>query len=990
MNDHHVYVSLGFHVNLYHSWRGDTPDEAGFGTDIRIMREILRRLDEANAAGLDARGYWDFEIYYSVETLLPRHAPDLLAGIRRRVDAGLDEVLVGPYNNGANHAATEPELRAAVGWALENPFGSGLQQVFSRVAPLYRSQEMMYTGGQNAIFMQEGIQGLLMFYAGTGFNTLGAFTPPLPVARRYNPLWYRSREEDPPILLLPCISTGDLVEQGSLDTLLLKLRQAQVRGEIDEDVLVHLNADADNDIWLPAKLPRGLDWIPNTGGLDEYIRVVNRYDWASFATPWVYAQAHPPQGEVLCRQDLADGAFDGNASWAEKVSSLRTWTLVEQSRLASARAEALAQRLPRRQQRQVQQRLWQGVESPFFRRMVGLSTTHFGMSTPVINEERQERALAVLSGAWEGALALEREVAQATRGRVRGEKGALYTLEVSGGAGAPGVARVPLVLSFDNMRIAIYSSTNHPYYTTQKINQPNHTTSTELHLLFARGGETEHRIHIHADPQPIAAVPTLSKLENYWIVLRYDPVSGVGGLTYAGRPLGGHDFLTPFISYGRGGRARTYQPAPYELLPLDGEQWQGVQRMRMRTTIDLPLRGETCRSTFTYTFTLFDALPYLLVDIEAAYAATPKTEMLETFQQRLRRLIDRQWQEVAPFELRPRLRANPGQPLRVWKHNHLGVTAWYDLDYGQINPRNAELDSFNHQVTAGWVALSDRRQGLLLAENAERLTSMAFCPMRLRLADDGAQQVFMNPFGTYFGHDLDYSHLGGNGIGAALTRAISGSLRSSAPSYNGQTVRFSLMLAPYEGDAPPAELQAAAQAWFHPPAVIYRQTPPGVDVLLPEDMDALIAAGWRELALRDPAPLEPPCSFLANPSDGAVDLVWDEAADPRVSGYEVRWRREGETTWQDERIPPASRHHLAGLSNGQRYAFQVRAVMPGRASEWTMEAWCAPGVVPAKGGFGILQGVPFGALARLVLMTLWEVLVRNLARRRAVGRGEDG
>jgi len=26
---HRVYAMLGFHGNFYHSWRGDTPDEAG-------------------------------------------------------------------------------------------------------------------------------------------------------------------------------------------------------------------------------------------------------------------------------------------------------------------------------------------------------------------------------------------------------------------------------------------------------------------------------------------------------------------------------------------------------------------------------------------------------------------------------------------------------------------------------------------------------------------------------------------------------------------------------------------------------------------------------------------------------------------------------------------------------------------------------------------------------------------------------------------------
>ena len=77
--DHKVYVILGFHTNFYHSWRGDTPDEAGFGTDIRIVREILRML---NNAGEMAKAYWDTDVYYTFERIIPQHAPDILEGIR--------------------------------------------------------------------------------------------------------------------------------------------------------------------------------------------------------------------------------------------------------------------------------------------------------------------------------------------------------------------------------------------------------------------------------------------------------------------------------------------------------------------------------------------------------------------------------------------------------------------------------------------------------------------------------------------------------------------------------------------------------------------------------------------------------------------------------------------------------------------------------------------------------------------------------------------
>ena len=37
-----IYLAFRFHGNFYHSYRGDTPDELGFGKDIRIIRHILR------------------------------------------------------------------------------------------------------------------------------------------------------------------------------------------------------------------------------------------------------------------------------------------------------------------------------------------------------------------------------------------------------------------------------------------------------------------------------------------------------------------------------------------------------------------------------------------------------------------------------------------------------------------------------------------------------------------------------------------------------------------------------------------------------------------------------------------------------------------------------------------------------------------------------------------------------------------------------------
>jgi hypothetical protein len=78
-----VYVMLGFHINFVHSWRGDTPDEAGFGTDMRVIRGVLDILDRANSAGLSARGYWDTEVFWTFQEIVPRYCPELLDRMRR-------------------------------------------------------------------------------------------------------------------------------------------------------------------------------------------------------------------------------------------------------------------------------------------------------------------------------------------------------------------------------------------------------------------------------------------------------------------------------------------------------------------------------------------------------------------------------------------------------------------------------------------------------------------------------------------------------------------------------------------------------------------------------------------------------------------------------------------------------------------------------------------------------------------------------------------
>ena len=976
-----VYVTLGFHINFYHSWRGDTADEAGFGTDIRVMREVLKILDRANAAGLKARAYWDTEVYWTFQEIMPKHAPDILEGMRRRVQAGLDEIVLGPFNNGANHAATEDEFRASVAWALENEWGSGLRQLFGKVAPFYRAQETMFTIGQEAILKEYGMDGLILYYAGVPFNTISSFIPVLPDAQRYNPFWFRSREDQPALIVLPCIAAADLIEQVSLENLMLNLHEQQLRGEIQADVLINLNEDADLETWLPVGLPKMLNWFPNMGGLEEFIRVVNKYPWADFSLPSEYSATHAPTGDVIVRQDLADGGFDGNYSWAEKSASLRAWTLLEQSRTLSLRAEAIIRRgeLPARPV------LWDGIDSAFFQRLIGLTTTHFGMSTPIINEERQNRAFEILGNALRIARKTEEEVVYAYQqltkstqiSTIKPSRDSLYDYELFLTPAArnltPCAARVaaslPVVLAPGIRAVEVVNSAGEvlPASLTDLESLPEGRMSARVQFVADLQPEAGYQVSIF--PAQGESCAGNNSLKNQWLSVVFSEENGIEHFTFGETEMGGKGFLDPFITYGD----QTYHASAFEFQALAGEVWNGMQRVRLKVSIPMHTSEGDFTSELTYTFSLFEDLPYLFVDVVARYANTPRRQVIHNLTQKLRRLMDLRWVETAPFQLKPNISASADRPLRVWKHNYLGITAYYDLNYGKINPKNSNLDSFNHQVTAGWVAVSNGKFGLLLGENAGQLSSMAVCPMRLR-EQAGVQSIAVNPFGSYYGKQFDYSHLGGNGNGKVFMQTFSGALQPNGPSFNGETLHFSLMLAPYSGDGPPLQVQADAAAHFYPPGLILQAAPAEFPV---ESVDALErfveSEKLRAWLLMDPA-ISPPESFLVNPTQSAVDLVWDAPRDEFVSGYEVEWRYVSEPDWKRVRIGMLTRWHLSELVDGQTAIFRMRSVRDEKISDWTPEQSCAPGAVTDSSVSSMLSAVPLRTMMHVILVSIWSVI----------------
>lgn len=976
---HKVFVVLGFHTSFYHSWRGDTPDEAGFGTDIRIVREILRMLDEANAEGLDARGYWEADNHFTLETILPQHAPDILEGIRRRVDAGRDEVLLAPYNNGFFSAMTEDEVRAAVRWAVRNPWGSGAADLFGRYLPVLRPQEAMFTPGLIPILLDEGIEGLILSYSTYPFTTFSNFVPPMSTAQRHGLTWMRNQPDGPRIKLFPCASNGDVVDFVSLEKWMLELRELQLKGEVDHDLVIHLNIDADAETWVPLAMPPGFGWLPNTGGLREYIDAVNKYDWAEFTTPGEFMRDHEPVGEVVVRQDTADGGWDGYYSWSEKLGSQELWTRLEQSRLFEAQARRLSGSAapdPRAAAANGDR------DSSFFHRLRSLSTTHFGMSTPMVNEERFAAGAAAIENARGKALATLRQAAQTRAAQLPPSTHAvLYSFEVHATqdrlvAGVP--IRIPVRLPWPipQLRLVDGDAAVVPFSLVDVEPPADGATDAVLVVVPTHAVSSPWRLDLGAGEVRDAAVAAAqvtdsARLDNGRLALSLSSANGVDSLRLDDTVVGGPEFLSSFITYRTDAAPESQWASDWRLSTREHERLDGIQRQRLATRIPLVTPDGTTAASVQVDFTLPDAAPFVVADVRVDYPYTEKRDVLATPQQKLRMLIDARWIEVAPFQLQPSLTNEDGASLRLWRRNFLDVVDWFDLDYGRINPRNANVDAFNHAVTSAWVAVTDGRRGLLLAPDASVHVSPNFAPMRLR-EEHGRQRLTINPFGSYHGAPMDYSHLGGSGLATDLAAMVAASMRPNGPSFNGRSQRFSLLLAPYVGDRPPADLEAAARSFYQPPTVLVLRTPEGTSPRLAMDL-AEEQAAERRLRQSPPEPAVPR-AFLASPTAGAIDLVWDAPAEATGIGYEVAWRPAGQAAWSTLHVGTAHRHRVDGLGDGQVVEARVRAEAAGLRSEWTATATVEVGPVGEQSAVDFFTEIRPSVLARLVQQSLVHVL----------------
>lgn len=812
-----IHLAFRFHVNFYHSYRGDSLDEKGIGKDIRIIRSLLDDLDALEAEGIPVRCAWDIENYFSLETYLPRHAPDIVERIRTRVGHGLDEVELMSWNNGIVTAHTKEEFRAAIGWAIHNPAGSGVADLFPSWAPIVRPQECMFTSAHIPEYRALGVEALSVYYSAIPFNGFGSFIPALPTERRYNPITLVDRDSGTSMRLLPACNHADIVEHWvSLRLWLASMRRDQKRLSEARDLILVIDMDADDTFWT-GYLPhifRGL--VPSACGFRNLVRSVAGLPWLRFTRPWDYLQTHGDRCSIELGQDLADGAWDGYSSWAEKSENTALWSRVARARRVdalAARIEAESGALPGPTAGGIAAGTQAGeaAHTALTERLLAMSTTHFGMASPVMNSGRLQDGFRRAGAALEAAESRLRDARRAAAGTwyLDGEIDSLPR-----GAGAIATLR-----GVSSVAAAAGDPPN-PVAGAPGLASSETGTRPPGACIFAQDAAGTSEIRAVIDPPSSRleelqdAVPAAglvletgpAHLSDGVLVLRALPAGGVA-LTAGGRDVFTVPLSRPWVGYGgRTARSRpTAEPRVAVLVP------GRVAELRVAGEIRLP-GGQ--RALWTHVYTMAAGLAGVAVDVAIAYPRTGHRGFDRGKAARLDRGWDPRWGTIAPFELHPALDTTGNAPARVWKHGFFGQVSSYELGYHRFGP-NREQDSLDNHLTNGWVAVSGAGMGLLVAQSAAAATNYAFCPMRTRLRG-GRQSVALNPFGTYSGRQWKYP-LAVTGLGRLAALLAADNLDPYGPSWEGSAVRFSLMLAPYGGDEPPRGLQRDALVFATPP-----------------------------------------------------------------------------------------------------------------------------------------------------------------------------
>jgi hypothetical protein len=897
-----VYVALGFHTNLYHSYRGDADDEAGFGKDIRTIRKIIATMNEHNKNGSNVKAVWDFDNLFTLEEILPNYAPDIIDDIKRRVDEGKDEVILMSYNNGLASAMTEEELTESITKAITNPNGSGVMDIFGAFTPIVRPQEGMTSTGSFGLYKNLGIEAVALYYSAIPFDNLRVFLPPLSIEEALNPLTYKNKKTGDEMTIIPAYNVGDLVENVSLTKWARDIHRLQLKGKVKGDVLLFVNFDADDSYWNGYDLPIYLKWLPNTGGLAQLIDEADSADYIEFTTLDDYLKTHKPKKEVFFGQDTADGTYNGYNPWAEKTTSHDYWTSLMEDRRNHMAVKMSYRAVDLKEYNFKNVSLTEG-EAPNEReippgeqgllsrslelRMRLLSTTHFGMATPLLCAEREFAAERIIEEMLYNSRAA-RESARAVLAQklseikpphppVEGMKfiDTFMALSENPDGAPPDFIFVTLDLTGLSIpdegfyilgpkgRITI------PYIISSHLSPDGTVGPVTLFFSPSAGSGPYFLFHGPKGVYPVVGFKTTAAagvLTNGTIRIEVSKEGIVKTVSYNKRLFLNERSLLPRVTYRIKNGQKTIDLSPKALkVAVEEDGTEGVARIRIFGDFDVPELKGAEPGFVDYRLTLLDGVPYLFFDGEITYPSTPKNDLMGIGKPvSLLRKIDRGWYETAPAELIFSNTTGRNTPFEITKRDYLGAESSYMLDYFKHSDDNLNLSDVNNHITAEYAAVSGGRGGIAVALDNSVLSNFAFLPARLIYdAEKMNFSLRLNPFGTYSGPHY-YHPTWGTGLGYKAAFLSGESYASSAPSYNGRKEHFALMVSFFDGAALPDDIKHDLIAYADPPI--------------------LVSGGRMRVVESQRTPADPtdPDGIIAAFEDGKTYIIWNQpSGDPQ-------------------------------------------------------------------------------------------------------------
>lgn len=804
---HKIYVAFGFHVNLYHSFRNDTNDEAGFGKDIRIIRKIIRTLDEINNQGIPVAGTWDIENLFSLQETLPKYAPDIISAVKRRVRSGPDEINLVSYNNGLISAMNQREFSDSVRWAISNPKKSGVKDVFGQYAPIIRPQEMMFSPGHGKYYKQHGIEAVSLYYSSITFDAFRIFIPPLSLAEAHNPLIYKSQIPGDEIVIIPTYNIGDLVENGGLEEWVENLRRAQLQGKINNDVLIYINFDADTDFWTGVKVPSFLRWLPNTSGLRKLVSSVQDKDYVEFTTPYRYLKKHPPLGQVYFGQDTADGSFNGYSSWAEKLTSSNSWTHLVRNRRQHAVAQDLIKRHVFKSLRSdLRKKISHNLNESYKKRLRLLSTTSFGMATPFLTHGRRNAVRNLIHD-------MHSEADSALNNLMRNLNiNADQIFLKSTTMEKPSFVRIHQACQ----RCALENRNGKK--TVLKMNPLFKQTNDNSHLFILDEKVTTGIYDLVSQTPSIKNLnPNHAKekiLRNSFISVHFKNDGGVSKVDTLGQTFLKNGFV-PSIRYGNQVITGTIESQEIK------ETSDSAKSVKISGRLRNP--NEALKSGhFVYELSLIKGIPLLFVNAKIKFPNTPKKDIFKSHIPALSQKYDKHWQEVEPLQIKPAFSATKEKPFRVIKENYLSIQSTYDIDYFRHSDENLNLSNVNQHITAGYVGFTNQHKGIAIAFDPTQMANFAFSPIK-HWHKNNKFYASLNPFGVYFGKQYAQPTWA-SGLGNSIALLTGEHYASAATTFNGKRIQFSLAIGFFEGGGIPGGLHKLLKSFANPHIIIQTKT----------------------------------------------------------------------------------------------------------------------------------------------------------------------